>query len=1007
LLSGAMVNTFDFTGIGQTIPNPNGPSLNAYNNLVINGTGAIFPTSLNIKGDLTLNQSVDFTGKTIVMSGGITFSQYIKGTSNPVFSNLTINNNNLGDVTLQTNATITGTLTLTSGNFILENNVLTLGANAVAGNFSASTMIVATGNAELRRTYTGTGSYLFPIGEASNTVDYSPITVNVTAGTFSNAYVGVAVVDAIHPNNSSTTNNLKRYWKVNQSGITGAVATITANYVAADIIGTEGNISGGQLNGTFNQATNSWIKYTALASNSFTATGATLTAGQTSVFTGIKGGAFSVVLSGFGSFCINYNAALSAEVSGGDSPFTYLWSNGLGTAKTAIPPTSSSGTINYTITVKDANGITMSDSNNVTVLSESAGGVIASNQTICYNCSPTNLALSGQSGSVIYWQSSSDSNFTSPVNIQNTTTTLTGVSIGPLTVTTYFRAVVQSGSCSIAYSTVATIIINTTTWNGTSWNNGTPNSSNPNMNIKISGDYNTAGTSMYGVDLEVIIGNVVITSGTSLILTGSVTATAGSLTIENNASLLQTTYTGANSGNVIIIRNTAPVVKYDATFWCSPTTGTQTLYDFSPLTVSSRFNSYDSVNDLWVYENPTTKVFGKGMGYSIRCPEGTSATVPTVIPHQFVGVPNNGSFTIPLTTPPSDIGLSLIGNPYPSALNVENFIIENLYNASLNPTNTLNGTYYLWTHNTRLTGNNFTGDDYFTCNLLGATGFAKTGTGNTALPTNFIASGQGFFVENEIAGNLKFNNSMREQANNTNFYKTKNSNNASALERHRIWLNITNSAKTAGNQMLVGYVQNATNNYDSGYDSYLFDDSKPLLVYSRLGTGYLSIQGRALPFVDSDIVQIGYYTNIADTVTIAINSIDGIFLDSQGIYLEDKLLNVIYDLKSNPYVFTSEAGTFNDRFVLRYTDVSLGTKNFDGNENKVLLSIKNNQIKINSSEESIEKLTVYDLLGKQIYHKENVNSNEFVLSDFVSNHQTLLVKITLQNGKTVTHKIIY
>ena len=1005
LLSGAMANIFEFTGTGQTIPLPNGPSLNAYHHLVINGTGAIFPTSLNIKGDLTLNQSVDFTGKTIVMSGGISFSQYIKGTSNPVFNNLTINNNNLGDVTLQTNATITGTLTLTSGNFILENDVLTLGANAVAGSFSASTMIVATGNAELRRSYTGTGSYLFPIGEASNTVDYSPITVNLTAGTFSNAYIGVAVVDAIHPNNSSTANNLKRYWKVNQSGITGAVATVTANYVPADILGTEGDISGGQLNGTFNQTTNPWVKYSALASNSFTATGATLTAGQTSAFTGIKGGTFSVVLSGFGSFCLNYDAALSAQVSGGDSPYTYLWSNSLGTAQTAIPPTSSIGTINYNITVKDANGITISDSNNVTVLSESIGGVISSNQTICSSSIPENLTLSGQYGSVIYWQSSSDSNFTSPVNIQNTTTTLTGASIGSLTVTTYFRAVVQSGSCSIVYSTVATIAINTTTWNGTSWSNGVPNSVTA---ILIMGNY-TANADLNGCALTV--GNnatVIIPSGFDISLQGKIEVQTGStLTIENNASILQTTYTGANDGNVIIVRNTAPVLKFDATFWSSPTTGTQTLYDFSPLTNSTRFNGYDSVNDVWTYENPTTTVFGKGIGYSISCPANTSTTVPTVIPHQFVGVPNNGSFTIPLTTPPSDIGLSLIGNPYPSALNVEDFIIENLYNASSNPTNTLNGTYYLWTHNTRMTGNDFSGDDYFTCNLSGATGFANSGTGNNAIPTNFIASGQGFFVENEIAGNLKFNNSMREQANNTNFYKTKNSNNASGLERHRIWLNITNSAKTTGNQMLVGYVQNATNNYDPGYDSYLFDDSKPLLVYSRLGTSNLSIQGRALAFADSDTVQIGYYTKGADNVTIAINSVDGLFLNSQGIYLEDKLLNVIYDLKSHPYVFASEAGTFNDRFVLRYTDGSLGTKNFDGKENKVLVSIKNKQIKINSYAERIEKLTVYDLLGKQIYHKENVKSNEFVLADFVTNHQTLLVKITLQNGKTVTDKIIY
>jgi hypothetical protein len=526
----------------------------------------------------------------------------------------------------------------------------------------------------------------------------------------------------------------------------------------------------------------------------------------------------------------------------------------------------------------------------------------------------------------------------------------------------------------------------------------------------------TGATGVYTMASDVDVANKLNITNGAVTLQNDFTLSVGdavtvvnpaTLTIESNASLLQTTYTGANSGNVNVIRNTTPVLEYDSTFWSSPTTGTQTLYDFSPLTDSDRFNTYDSVNDVYVNENATTTVFGKGIGYSIRCPSGTSATVPTVISHQFVGVPNNGSFTIPLTTPPSDIGLSLIGNPYPSALFVDDFISENLYDASLNPTNTLNGTYYLWTHNTRLTGYDFTGDDYFTCNLFGATGFANSGTGNNTTPTGFIASGQGFFVENEIAGDLKFNNSMREPKNNTNFYKTKETKKGTALERHRIWLNITDSAHTTGNQTLVGYIENATNNYESGYDSYVFDDTRPLLIYSMLGASTLAIQGRALPFSNSDTVPIGYYTKVADNVTIAIDHVDGLFLDNQGVYLEDKLLHIIYDIKSDPYVFASEAGTFNDRFVLRYTDGSLGTKSFDGKENKVLISVKNKQIKINSYNEMIEKLTVYDLQGRQIYKKEKVRSNEFLLSDFVSNHQTLIVKTSLQNGKTVTDKIIY
>jgi hypothetical protein len=119
------------------------------------------------------------------------------------------------------------------------------------------------------------------------------------------------------------------------------------------------------------------------------------------------------------------------------------------------------------------------------------------------------------------------------------------------------------------------------------------------------------------------------------------------------------------------------------------------------------------------------------------------------------------------------------------------------------------------------------------------------------------------------------------------------------------------------------------------------------------------------------------------------------------------LLNVIHDLKQGPYSFTTEKGTFNDRFILRYTNKAEVGGNFNTQENTVLISNKNKQIEINSSVETINKVQVYDLSGRLIYQKRNVNSNELAIFNLVQNHQTLLVKIVLQNGQTVTRKIIY
>ena len=125
------------------------------------------------------------------------------------------------------------------------------------------------------------------------------------------------------------------------------------------------------------------------------------------------------------------------------------------------------------------------------------------------------------------------------------------------------------------------------------------------------------------------------------------------------------------------------------------------------------------------------------------------------------------------------------------------------------------------------------------------------------------------------------------------------------------------------------------------------------------------------------------------------------------MFIEDKLTNTIVDLKKGNYTFNTAAGTFNDRLVLRYSNKTLGTGDFDIANNKVVVSVKNKQIKINSVTEPIDKITIYDLSGKLIYQKKNISANEFFVADFISDHQTLIVKTILQNGTTVSDKIIY
>ena len=242
--------------------------------------------------------------------------------------------------------------------------------------------------------------------------------------------------------------------------------------------------------------------------------------------------------------------------------------------------------------------------------------------------------------------------------------------------------------------------------------------------------------------------------------------------------------------------------------------------------------------------------------------------------------------------------------------------------------------------------------------------------------------------------------------NNSQFFKINSTSKADQkIEKHRIWLNLTNT-QGAFKQTLVGYVTGATNEYDSRFDGESFNANVFVNFYSFNQNTNWSIQGRALPFDTNDQVPLGYSSNIAGDFTINIAQLDGVLTD-QPVFLEDKLTNIVFDLKSGDYTFTTAIGVFNDRFVLRYANKTLGTADFTTLENQVLVSNANRQIQISSSKETLDKVAIYDIIGKQLYLKTKLDSKELQIANLAASHQVLLVKISLQKGQIFTKKIIF
>jgi len=127
----------------------------------------------------------------------------------------------------------------------------------------------------------------------------------------------------------------------------------------------------------------------------------------------------------------------------------------------ALSSPASGSSISFKLTVKSLITNCVSDdiTGAVTVNPLSVGGAVNTAQTICSGAIPVDLSLSGQTGSVVKWQKSSDANFTNAIDIASTATTLPSATIGSLTADTYFRAMVKSGVCSEAYSSSALIQI--------------------------------------------------------------------------------------------------------------------------------------------------------------------------------------------------------------------------------------------------------------------------------------------------------------------------------------------------------------------------------------------------------------------------------------------------------------------------------------------------------------------------------------------------------------------
>ena len=557
-----------------------------------------------------------------------------------------------------------------------------------------------------------------------------------------------------------------------------------------------------------------------------------------------------------------------------------------------------------------------------------------------------------------------------------------------------------------------------TTWNGNSWSNGVPN-----VNVKavITGNY-TATANVSACSLTVSNGaQVIFTDGTTLTVKNEIRVNnISKLTIDNNASLVQIEDTAVNTGNITVKRNSSSLYRLDYTLWSSPVSG-QNLLAFSPETATNRFYEYQYaleantgiVSGQYFNVNAATTNFGAAKAYLVRMPNvdntpGYNAgTAATTFEGAFTGTANNGVITRELTT----VGerYTAVGNPYASPINIQDFYEANsgvldagaalYFWRKKNETNA--GSYATITRDAYVYNHANAGSE--SENQFGGEQWDELFNVTTSEENWVINPGQGFIVKGAQGVTnpvLVFNNAMRRgDVHNNQFFRTAQPNDAL---KSRLWLNL--KGNEAFSQTAIVYSNTATLGIDYGRDGKQITSGAVSFYSIAEQTTKLTIQARP-EFNAADVVPMGYVANAAGTFTISIHRTDGVFNNGQEIFIKDNITGAIHNLAA-AYTFTTQAGTFNNRFEIVYRLAALSTDAPALTANDVVVYKNDGVISIAAGTAQITNVTIYDMGGRMLYSNNDINAAQTTATGLQAAQQVLIVQVSTLKGN-VSKKIIF
>ncbi|TNJ42161.1 T9SS type A sorting domain-containing protein [Tamlana fucoidanivorans] len=541
-----------------------------------------------------------------------------------------------------------------------------------------------------------------------------------------------------------------------------------------------------------------------------------------------------------------------------------------------------------------------------------------------------------------------------------------------------------------------------------------------------------------------------------------------SIYLRNEAQVIQGTGTTGNSGvGKLSIQQNGTTNAYAYNYWCSPVGNTDAssnanrpyrfntnMYDETSAPIGANLAGYTGgfngssaplvISTRWLYSYKTGSSYAdwnyigsnydlpSGYGFTMK---GTNGSRSSQL-YDFRGKPNNGDISVDVEAGKS----TLVGNPYPSALDALGFI-----HAPIN-TGNMTGTLYFWEQDATVnshylsayrggyasytisadgslesyvpaTFNSYNGDG--TINTIGS----PSSAGKTV--KRYIPVGQGFMIEGHIGisgtQQVYFRNSQRvyekESDGNSEFFKVNNSKAKTSqktklteegfpliptdYKRFRLNVDFNN---TYTRQLLHNFHHSATPGFDYGLESKFSDVLNSDASWVLNEENYIT---QAHAFTKDLTIPLRINLDKKQPIKIRVADIQH-FNTNQPIFLYDAELNKYFDLTTQDYSTILEAGHYNDRFAITFTQNTLSKDNFIANSFNVFQDNNLSELKIiNTKRLPIKSISLYDITGKEVlYLVLNSAETDYTYTTKSLSDGVYVVTIQSESQKNFTKKVL-